>query len=523
MQREVALHDLRGFAGAARTLAPRTSFAMVLTSALAMGGCADLEGEYPEDSELLADGDDESRSVQESEQGLFRTGALAPSRSIPVCFMPRAYSFPQHPNWSQLDTFRERVRTSMDETLGRYTDLRFSGWGPCPAFGPAPAGAGTIAIDLTSDPYSFNLVGFRSNGPTTIVYGYNAVGDALYGWSAAILREVMKGLGFDAESSRPDYSSSTACPDPYRIGKSGDTLQTPYDDQSALACGIKLSPWDVVGLQQVYGTKAASSIVGVDNKCVALLSVPPAPLKAGECRNTSDEQWRLRDSLSLRHPFYNAGTMDVVNMSTADGATVQAWTFHGGVNQQWSWNGVKIRGLGELCLGSSSLTAGSSLSLQSCTSSYARSWDIVRPSVQASYATSIRATGTNLCIDFAPTGNAVTLQPCKYAAGDYAQGLYLRDGQIGPPPLSTYRCLDVNNDNASAGATIQGNTCTTSSEPNKLARLAQRFHFRGPIQSGVAANKCLDFDVSPGRVVNGTKTQIWTCNGWANQEFDYYF
>jgi hypothetical protein len=76
-------------------------------------------------------------------------------------------------------------------------------------------------------------------------------------------------------------------------------------------------------------------------------------------------------------------------------------------------------------------------------------------------------------------------------------------------------CLDVQLGKAVANTPAIGWTCNWSENVD-----SQHWKVRGPVHG--LAGKCLDLGIGNG-VVNGAPLQLWDCNGWANQSWEYHF
>jgi hypothetical protein len=429
-----------------------------------------------------------------------------PNRDIPVCW--------EATTWDRADyaTHRQNVRTWIEDSFGRVTDLKFGPWNRCPA-----NANGMIVLKMDDQGGAqASRAGYDPNVPTQVY----ASPSYWAGLQVGMMHEFAHGLGFDHEIDRPDMDNCFV----HTVRVAG-TNHTPYDRYSvtnATYChtNTTLSPWDVVGLQRVYGRKPSGAIVGWKNKCLDIdnPAVPTPPSAATRvqvwpCRNNLNQYW-VWEADRIHEPNYFWGTLDIQNANTANGTPAWNWQMNDNAAQKWYFSDAQLVGMGDLCLDVTGgvAAAGSTARLSTCNRNIAtQKWNMV-PTMFFGQTVRFKVTGTNLCLTITGRQSQGTLQTCADGDPNQSFGLSAGGRVFGPN-----WCLDVQWGNPVDGAVVWGWECQN---PSAQVAEAQRWYIRGPLHG--IGGKCLDVDVNSG-VVQGSKVQLWSCNQQPQQTWEYHF
>jgi hypothetical protein len=207
-----------------------------------------------------------------------------------------------------------------------------------------------------------------------------------------------------------------------------------------------------------------------------------------------------------------------VNGGSTNGTPVVNSTFTNAPQQQWKLDGMDIVGMGDMCLDSPVFAGGVPL-LKKCNGGTNQKWDIFR-NTSGNNGTYIRLTAApNLCLT-RNGASGLALRTCDYASNPQPDAQRWMFG-VGHISQDSSSCLDVLWATPTQGQTVQVIPCRETDGSDQLND-AQRWYFRGPIHG--LDGKCLDVNAPSGPIVeNGTKVDIWSCNGGENQKFDYHF
>jgi Ricin-type beta-trefoil lectin domain/Ricin-type beta-trefoil lectin domain-like len=491
----------------------------LVTAGLVTSGCEGV-GVSPE---AMADAD---ASVGMLEQGLWtKNGPTVPSdmgaatwtwstHDIEVCWSAETAA---RSDYAQVT---ERVRTWIEDTYGRVTDLRFHGWVPC---NPVDK-SGVIRIYIWD-----RGAGITHQFSKTVNVEVGPPSDPNF--QAVLMHEFAHALGFDHEFRRPDATGTCGInggdADPRE--RTGNYV-TPYDPMSIMNstyCGYytALSGWDIVGLQRVYGRKPYQSMVGYKNKCLDIdnstgsSSPSSKQTQLWDCFAPPDARnknmrWSYGSlgAHTLGNPNYYRGMLDVQWGKTADGTPTWNYFANGAAAQQWKFEGVELRGMGDRCLTvpADNLVPGQQLAISTCTGAKGQKWTLED---LGSTQFRIRSTASlpALCIQ----SDAATTRPkLAYCSTSGAQILRLDHGQI---TAASGTCFDVYKAKPLDGTAVQTYRCRSSDDALIHAQL---WNTRGPLRG--LAGKCLDADINTG-AHTGTKTQLWTCNGKPQQIWEWHF
>ena len=178
------------------------------------------------------------------------------------------------------------------------------------------------------------------------------------------------------------------------------------------------------------------------------------------------------------------------------------------VNQEWRFDDVMIKGIGDKCLevAGFDFRSGARIQLWDCHGLVNQRWT-VDPSGE------IRSRGGDggWCLDV-PWGQASWQNPLQLVrcSGGAAQRFQANDlGELKFGGL----CLDVRGGGVANGSVVQLYGCAGGA-PH------QQWHLTGPVHG--QSSKCMDIAGGPGSG-NRAAVQVWGCHGGSNQEWDYYF
>jgi len=479
---------------------------------------------------------------------------LWPGGTVPVCFDS---SLTSKPNF---DKFVLVLRTNVENTWGRVANVRFTGWGTCPA--PWPAGTvvmywqyGAFNASVGYDPAAPTL--FKLDFSSVIPTNNNSTPDR---WAYLAVHEFGHLLGFEHEMDRADnpylIDPTTGCKPDGGGPLSNEYDITPYDQSSIMTynvgggipgCGIawdgrphdkvqglaapydwfqNLSAWDVAGVQATYGVKSSGSLVGIGGRCVNIygdIHDWGLPLISYDCFAVENERWTrsqngsdltLAANLFDFWPFVTEA-IDVPDAYLYPGFT-PLWDYpvNNSAAQQLTFGGQQWMAYGDMCVAADSSETNAQLRVVTCekTDPLER-WDF-EPNGR------IRLSGTSLCTNVpwasAFTGNYMKLYPCGFFSGPYENEIFrMTDrGEI------TYHgmCMNVWWGNMGEDSPIALYPCSDGAQPyaNEV------FYTRGPIQG--EGGHCLDTaTASDGVASNLQSIGLAPCNGNLSQTWDYHF
>ena len=482
-----------------------------------------------------------------------------PSDDVNVCWESGTYGD------SAYSAFRANVESWIRESYGRYTALRITGWGVCPAYsyanGAWSGGTGTIRITVNTATLSAGGTsqhscngpgggGYQTCGPTELTMGSDGVNKfpALdnTGNKRVVLHEFGHALGLNHENDSSSNGDPNSCP--RQAPGTGTTFGTPFDQWSIMIPGQcvlyypdtansdTLSPWDIVGLQNAFGSKANGQIVGMNNLCInmAYANTPHSPvpdtqwLTAYDCVANPNLYWSLYALKGANSAYYGLKARDYAGyaywdaQTHANGQQLRTNASNDSLDQAFIFSDIKIIGMGNLCLDVpwDDRHEGQNVWLWSSNeNSDAQRWTLRQ--VNGYYQ--LVSGHSNYCLQAAVPGGSLTLSACS--SNSSAQLFSLAYGRI---RLANYTnsCIGALPAVPGNGTNVGITSCRTSIPPagsyDELTRqAAQRWYVTGALRLS-SNGKCVDVDNTGGARV-GSIIQLWGCSRGANQTWDFHF
>lgn len=418
---------------------------------------------------------------------------------IRVCWLATS-----HPDAA---TLRQWTEAAANGSWARYADLSFD-FGNC-----------TIPEDSS---VSLALIGFQTSGVSSTTFGgafnqratITLVSPAGSGDITRFTYDAIRQFGLALGFVRLLQSPALPCQGVVPSG--AQALGTTNDPASVMndCAGVRttLSPWDIVGVQRKYFRKRAGTLLGPNNRVVALPTASGTQTlgvrRYQAAGFTTD--WRLLVNNQQVRTEEVASTQlcfDAPGGFTA-GSALRSAPCNLSPNQQFVLGGVQIRGIGDKCLEyAGSAVAGARVQIATCqTGKVSQKW--------TPYASEllIQATGTTLCLS-APalaSGQDLVLAACDVY--DPKQRLQRYDGTI-RSEVTPSLCLNSEWGDPVDGRAVQLYGCTRAA--NEL------WYFRGDLRPATQPSLCAD--IRGGVAFDGAIIQAFGCHGGANQTWDYYF
>ena len=471
----------------------KMSFFVGIFVALAQVGCTVELGDETSAEESIASRSERLWSV---------TNSFWPSGAVNVCFTSATY------NDSSLASWRNNVRLWVMDSISRHADVQFYGFDKC----SSSAGANWVKVTrTTSDGSNAHYNGYSSS-ENKISFGNDS------NRKAVVLHEFMHKLGFEHEFNR---KISNGCAKHQGTDVEADgTAYTDYDQDSitnSTYCNSndELSPWDVIGLQTVYGRKHTGSIVGQGGQCLNIKggsTSKGANLIAWPCVGVDNDTWSFKTTGLVQAKLGSTKRCANIKGGVVDpnGSTnLISWscsTSH--ENSKFALSGVEWRAMGNMCVTATSTSSGAELEVQECKSSLKsrQSWDFFANS------TRIRLNGKNLCVHVpdasAPLGTKLKLSKCSSTTGK--QVFSYDDGEI---LYSSNRCINVKGGDPKPGSKLVLWDGCGYGHPNEYFYASGLIHGLG---------QCVD--ELGGQATKGNNVGVYPCVASApNHRWDYHF
>uniref|UniRef100_UPI003F805D0F RICIN domain-containing protein n=1 Tax=Xanthomonas sp. 0924 TaxID=2835534 RepID=UPI003F805D0F len=247
-------------------------------------------------------------------------------------------------------------------------------------------------------------------------------------------------------------------------------------------------------------------IKGMGNKCLDAVgggSVNGTEIQQYSCNENVQQLWSVVSGSGYIRGVPSGLVLDVKDLGTASGTTLQLWNGLGAANQQWWFTNAAIVGIGGKVLDAvnQSSNNGTKLQIFSSLSNAGQTWNYD--------PISGRITGIGgKCLDVEGASNAngtlVQLWDCS--------GAPQQRWEVGEHGSLRYagKCLESANGSAQDGNVVRIWDCNGGAH--------QAWHFLGEIRN-VGSNRCL---ADPGRgAADGARTYIWDCTGDVNQKWDF--
>jgi hypothetical protein len=450
-----------------------------------------------EDGSLI----DDAPTSTSSEPLWLAAGVTKWGEFIPVCFTAENGGFTQ--------AQRDRIRRQITDNWGRAAKLQFFGWGNCA--NPLPT---SNQVVVRVDPSISPFLGLADVGKQSGINNvrFPTANPSLH----TIVHEFGHTLGFLHEHN-DDGTCDARTSGGNQLGTQADVPNSVMS-QSACNTMTALSAWDVVGVQNAYGRRVAGSVVGMNAQCLDI----PLPfsgigenLQVFDCNSGNNQKWRRASDGTLFAPSFSPSIVDIETGGSATGLPIQVFSKNSPLtqNQIWNFEGVEIRGIGNLCLDvpNASVFTGQLVQTFPCAAGGASNQ---RWNVEWISGTSVRIRSflnPSFCIrapSGATSGSDLFLAGC--GAGSVETFTITALGELRNQGL----CWDSEFGDVFP-ATMQLFTCKADGSGKRN----QQYFLRGNIKSGVGT--CLATNTTD--FTTFSPTQSDTCSFTAPRIWDYYF
>jgi hypothetical protein len=489
------------------------------------GPDADDGGSNEDDGGASEDIDAGSEEVpeEESTQRTFRALNPWPHFVLGICFTYSAAA--NSPERVLQAVFAEHVRELFKSAWGRHSGLTLFDAVSCAV---QETSSFQLALHISDTAASHSELGF------TGLWIQREVTLNRFEHDAGVLYTLGRALGFGHEFGRKLVGEEPCvvceqhadCADDQRCMPSGfcgdladhESIMGAPDRCGGVESMRRLTGWDVAGAQRAYGLKHEGSIVSPQGHCLNLangLPTPGTPYVVHWCGGFDNDTFARAQAAGTNQLRMFVDGQQVcaaaASLPTGSSATglVAASCDPSDPKQQVRFEGVELRGIGDLCISTQTASAGATAHIAQCgASELQQRWDLVD--------NSIRLTGSNnLCLAV-EGGQAVLsaqlkLVTCNAAAVN--QRFRIRDREIRYiDPEGDVLCFNSSGGEPSSWAQIVLWTgCGWQTENS-------RFHVSGPLRIGAGC-----FGLA-GAEIAGQSAVVEPCNPDSpDQHWDYHF
>lgn len=448
------------------------------------------------------------------------------------------------------------IRTTIEESWGRYANINFTGWTTCPRTANGRHRdadlVGYVAIELSKVPYSTShgLCDADSDCDTASACtaqgtqgtcAWECTSNSACGYAARCTGGVCMPDAVDQSDIGKVASAPTAmrlnwlainsATDPnntlnllhefgHALGFShewlrssvpGNTLGTEDDGRSIMHYGPNtLSAWDILGIQKAYGRKPTGSVVGRSGQCAGVYNASTAAGTAivGTFCSGSPATTFLRESgtYHMRNGLANR----CLNIQTAVGPNALiSWDCTSTNNEDFVFQDVEWRAMGNMCVHRN----GSLLELRECTGGAEQKWRFFTTTgggATTPYWQIIANNGD--CVEAQTTSGAIGEQLRVRTCSSTNTKQRFRFPGLGRVTYESNQglCLNVSGGRAVNSNIVLWNDCSSSPGYNS------QFYLSGQLKAP-SANYCM---WSGGR---STQLSMSTCSSSPSQRWDYYF
>lgn len=455
-----------------------------------------------------------------------------PDKDLRLCWSDSATG-------AELEEFRTLSRDWISSEIVEHFGLVVSGWAVC----SQTTAQEYVSLDVDPAAEISQVCGSEAPFSTTtrIVFGKDAtLGPQMKG---VVLRTFLQALGFRA----PDPASEAAddCTrsgtyemlDGYSILNYGRCWSADFDSvtNGNPSRAARLSPWDIVHLQNAYGRKPVGSVVGIGDRCLTFPESSLAPnLKqaiVSTCRGTYNQTWSwgMDQALVAREfdPVGKYNRLDIDNANTEDGSRVWNWWNNGTYAQKWWFPEAQLIGMGGLCLELVAPNEDDASRLAECNGSTRQQW-ILDSANEADKAERghfrIRSANSDQsadgdCLESSSIDEFLRVSPCA----DLVEQQLFRFDRGGSLLTYSGKCVGTTEAALGTSAPVRTSTCGSSTDfrSQAAALWAVKSTIRSPIKPTYPEPKCLNVAAAP--LSDGTsEVHIWTCEGLRSQSWKYW-
>jgi hypothetical protein len=339
-------------------------------------------------------------------------------------------------------------------------------------------------------------------------------------------------LGFWHEESRNDYTgASCGNGDPKQPVQYYGTYTTQSimsycsDGINGTRAFTEVMPNDIAAVQRAYGRKRPGEVVSINGDCLSHDGSNGSRTMIFEC-NDLNRGWQRFNWNNPTQPWKTLNTttslvarcLDLDGNNQNNGARIQAWDCLGNQNQTWAFENISIRGWGGLCLTlpGGNTANGTEIQVQSCGNT-GQLWSLASDGTvrfgSLSGTKCLTAGFFSLNRYFIWNCDGATDQRIVFEGNGRLQGSHNTSLCADVQGASDSQYLMGGGPNPATGMPLQSHPCNGA--------LNQKWNLSGPIRYNANRNKCIDIPGASSESV--TAVQLWDCNGWINQLWDYYW